>query len=61
LARGVVVIFAEKFRRKSPPDTVTVLASAELRPWLKKRPTVLDARTIDLIFERARRGDVWCK
>jgi hypothetical protein len=58
-ARGVVVIFASEFRCKAQPEDVTVLASGDLRRWLKKRPEVLDAEMVACVYEQARRGEVW--
>jgi hypothetical protein len=59
MVRGVIVIFAKEFRRKEQPDAVTVLASGELRRWLKKRPQLLDTDTVLSIYEQARRSEIW--
>jgi len=61
MVREVVVTCASKFRRKAQPDEVTVLASGELRRWLKKRPQMLDAETFSSIYERAKHGEIWTK
>ena len=58
-ARGLIVVIADRFSVREQPDEVIVLRSGDLVKWLKKRPTVLDAATVDTIFEAARREDVW--
>jgi hypothetical protein len=58
-ARGLIVVIADRFSVREQPDEVVVLRSGDLVKWLKKRPTVLDAPTVDTIFEAARREDVW--
>lgn len=61
VVRGVVVIFADDFKRKSAPEAVSVLASSEMRRWLKKRPRVLDADQFASIYEQARYCELWTR
>ena len=58
-ARGLIVVIADRFSVREQPDEVVVLRSGDLVKWLKKRPTVLEAATVDTIYQAARREDVW--
>jgi hypothetical protein len=57
---GVVVpVRARDLTIKKPAEDVPVMNRRRLRRWLRRRPEVLDASSVDVIFERARHVGTW--
>jgi hypothetical protein len=60
MVTGVVVtVRANDLVVKKAPDDVQVLTRRQLRRWLRRRPDVLDQRSMDRIYEAARRPATW--
>jgi ABC-type Na+ transport system ATPase subunit NatA len=59
-ARGVlVVVNANSFVIKEPPEGVDVLYRRQLRRWLQEQDLVLKQASIEKIFDVARRSSTW--
>jgi len=59
-ARGVlVVVNANSFVIKEPPEGVDVVYRRQLRRWLQEQDLVLEQASIEKIFEVARRSSTW--
>jgi hypothetical protein len=57
---GVVVpVRARDLVIKTSAGDVHVINRRRLRRWLRRRPDVLDAGTVDAIFDKARRPTTW--
>jgi hypothetical protein len=60
VVRGVVVpVDAAEILIKSQPDSVHIVNRMRLRQWLQGLPDLLDAATVEAIFEAARRSTTW--
>ncbi|MCU1668884.1 MAG: hypothetical protein JWP40_1811 [Blastococcus sp.] len=55
----VVAVNAQDLTIKKPPADVHVIHRGRLRRWLRGRTDVLDAGTVDAIFQQARRVATW--
>ena len=60
VARGIVVpVDAAEIVIKNQPDSIHIVNRMKLRKWLQGLPDLLDAVTVDAIFEVARRSTTW--
>ena len=59
-ARGVIVVVnADSLTVKEQPVGVDVLYRRQVRRWLERQRVVLEATSVERIFEVARRSSTW--